>query len=121
MAPVAGHRWGCHFCPWATAVQLQLRLVSRKLAIGAGGLLVREQGALTRYRRFWVREADTWTDKISTARSGNSPAGYRNGLPETRSSAGALNGSAQHFFVIDEGGCGGSWLCAVGLATDGCD
>jgi hypothetical protein len=23
------HRWGCHFCPWATAVQRQLRLVSQ--------------------------------------------------------------------------------------------
>src|SRR5665213_3518740 len=53
VAPVAGTAGGCHFCPWATAVQQQLRLVSQKLAIGAGGLLVREQGALTRYRRCW--------------------------------------------------------------------
>src|SRR5665213_1510677 len=30
-------------------------------------------------------------------------------------------GQRNTFFVIDEGGCGGSWLCAVGLATDGCD
>ena len=65
-----GHRWGCLFCPWATAAQQQLRLVSqswrsvRAASSRESKVLSLGTGAVG------VGEADTWTDKISTARSG---------------------------------------------------
>src|SRR5665213_4564969 len=87
MAPVAGTAGGCHFCTWATAAQQQLRLVA-KLSVGAGGLLVREQGELTSYRRFWdARSGHVDRQNLDSA-LGSSPAAYRNRLPKTRSSNG---------------------------------
>ena len=53
-----------------------------KLAIGAGGLLVREQGALTTYRRFWGARSGHVDQQILNIVVGNSPAGYRNRLAE---------------------------------------
>jgi len=53
-----------------------------KLAIGAGGLLVGEQGALSTYRRFWEARSGHVDRQNLNSALGNSPAGYRNGLDE---------------------------------------
>jgi len=76
---------GVPFLPLGNSCATAASTGLAKLAIGAGGLLVREQGALTRYRRFWdARSGHVDRQNLNSA-LGNSPAGYRNGLLETRS------------------------------------
>jgi len=53
-----------------------------KLAIGPGGLLISEQGALTSYRRSWgARSGHVDRQNLNSA-LGNSPAGTETGCPE---------------------------------------
>src|ERR1019366_7502556 len=76
------HRRGCHFCRWATAVQQQLRLVSQSWRSVRAASSSESKVLSLRTGAFWACEADTWTDKISTARSGTRRRGTETGSPK---------------------------------------